>query len=66
MMQNLIYFEWEMVDMDAQTLLLEKEAELVSLREENRKLQDTVDWMHDMIWDLIRKQRRPIAEKQTF
>lgn len=35
------------------TLLLK----IVQLEEENGKLTDTVDWMHDMIWDLIKKSR---------
>lgn len=31
------------------------ELENAKLSEENQHLSDTVEWMHDMIWDLIRK-----------
>ncbi|MCI9446348.1 MAG: hypothetical protein HFH36_02935 [Lachnospiraceae bacterium] len=31
--------------------------ENVLLLEENRKLSETIDWMHDTIWRLVRTQR---------
>lgn len=38
--------------------LLERlRTENILLLEENRKLNDTVDWMHDTIWRLVRTQR---------
>ena len=38
--------------------LLEKlQIENRLLMEENKKLNDTVGWMHDMIWRLVRTQR---------
>ena len=38
--------------------LLEKlQTENRLLLEENKKLNDTVGWMHDMIWRLVRTQR---------
>ena len=38
--------------------LLEKlQTENRLLLEENKKLNDTVGWMHDTIWRLVRKQR---------
>ncbi|MEG0963716.1 MAG: hypothetical protein RR139_12200 [Lachnospiraceae bacterium] len=38
--------------------LLEKlQSENILLLEENKRLNDTVDWMHDTIWRLIRIQR---------
>ncbi|MCI8496109.1 MAG: hypothetical protein HFI74_10605 [Lachnospiraceae bacterium] len=37
--------------------LLEKlRTENMFLMEENRKLSETVDWMHDTIWRLVRTQ----------
>lgn len=36
------------------------ELENAKLSEEKQHLSDTVEWMHDMIWDLIRK-NRPIG-----
>lgn len=38
--------------------LLEKlRSENILLMEENRKLNETVGWMHDTIWRLVRTQR---------
>lgn len=33
--------------------------ENVLLLEENKKLAETVDWMHDTIWRLVRSTQRP-------
>ena len=33
------------------------------LESENKKLSDTVDWMHALIWDLYKKLRSPIQNK---
>lgn len=29
--------------------------ELNRLRDENKKLEDTVQWMHDLIWQMVRE-----------
>lgn len=40
------------------TELLERlQTENILLIEENKKLAETVDWMHDTIWPLVRTQR---------
>lgn len=40
------------------TELLERlQTENILLIEENKKLTETVDWMHDTIWRLVRTQR---------
>lgn len=31
------------------------EAEVVRLRDENKKLEDTVKWMHDLIWQMVKE-----------
>lgn len=36
------------------------QSENTLLLEENRKLQDTIGWMHDTIWKLIRTQHTEI------
>lgn len=36
------------------------QSENTLLLEENRKLHDTIGWMHDTIWQLIRTQRTEI------
>ena len=33
------------------------------LESENKKLSETVDWMHALIWDLYKKLRSPIQNK---
>ena len=35
----------------------EMEKELRQLEAENKKQKDTVEWMHRMIWDMVKKQR---------
>ncbi len=42
---------------DHAELLKKLQSENLLLLEENRKLNDTVGWMHDTIWRLIRTQR---------
>ena len=31
------------------------EAEVVRLRDENQKLEETVKWMHDLIWQMVKE-----------
>lgn len=31
------------------------EQEISRLRDENKKLEDTVQWMHDLIWKMVRE-----------
>ena len=31
------------------------ESELARLQEENKRLEDTVQWMHDLIWQMVRE-----------
>lgn len=31
------------------------EAEIVRLRDENKKLEETVKWMHDLIWQMVKE-----------
>ncbi len=37
-------------------LLKQLQSENTFLLEENRKLNDTINWMHDTIWHLVRTQ----------
>ena len=39
-------------------LVCELEEEIKRLREENRKLEETVQWMHDLIWKLVKERKR--------
>ena len=36
-------------------------AQIVALEEENQKLNETVTWMHQTIWDMIHRQEQPDA-----
>lgn len=36
-------------------------AQVTALEEENQKLNETVAWMHQTIWDMINRQRQPEA-----
>lgn len=40
-------------DKDAAICALEKE--VARLRNENKKLEDTVQWMHDLIWKMVKE-----------
>lgn len=31
------------------------EQEIARLRDENKKLEETVQWMHDLIWKMVRE-----------
>lgn len=31
------------------------EEEIARLRDENKKLEETVQWMHDLIWKMVRE-----------
>lgn len=31
------------------------ETEIARLRDENKKLEDTIAWMHDLIWQMVRE-----------
>ncbi len=42
---------------DEQKTIEELEAQLNALREENKKLNETIAWMHDLIWEMIQKQK---------
>lgn len=40
-------------------LIDELKSRIAYLESENKKLSDTVDWMHALIWDLYKKMRAP-------
>ena len=41
----------------------ELKSRIAFLESENKELSDTVDWMHELIWDLYKKLRSPIQNK---
>lgn len=44
-------------DNDTMELLEKLKQENTMLHEENKKLNETVEWMHDMIWHFVHAQR---------
>ena len=44
--------------MEEQQKIIENlETQIRTLKKENTELKETVQWMHDLIWDLIKKIR---------
>lgn len=41
----------------------ELDEEIKRLEKENRKEKETVEWMHQMIWDLVRERRNTSGDK---
>lgn len=40
---------------DKDTTICALEKEVARLRNENKKLEDTVQWMHDLIWKMVKE-----------
>lgn len=38
------------------------EAEVSRLRDENKKLEETIQWMHDLIWKMVKEREALKAE----
>ena len=36
------------------------ETEVKRLKDENQKLENTVQWMHDLIWQMVREREDPL------
>ena len=43
-----------MID-EKDTVIINLENEIRRLRDENKKLEDTVKWMHDLIWQMVKE-----------
>lgn len=43
--------------MNQSELILQLQEENAVLKAENKKLSETVEWMHDMIWSLIKRNK---------
>lgn len=37
------------------TLIYNLENEIRRLRDENKKLEETIEWMHDLIWQMVKE-----------
>lgn len=41
------------------------EAEVARLRDENKKLEETIQWMHDLIWQMVKeREEQKLAKNQ--
>ncbi|MBQ9765782.1 MAG: hypothetical protein IJW18_06265 [Lachnospiraceae bacterium] len=49
----------DIVPNTSQEYINELTAKIAFLEEENHKLNDTVAWMHDLIWDMYKKLHIP-------
>lgn len=48
---------YDMID-EKDKLIHSLEAEVLRLRDENKKLEDTVQWMHDLIWQMVKEREK--------
>lgn len=45
--------------MDEKDIMIHKlEAEIIRLSDTNKKLEDTVQWMHDLIWQMVKEREK--------
>lgn len=49
---------------DKDTTICALEKEIARLRNENKKLEDTVQWMHDLIWKMVKEREESHAKPQ--
>lgn len=40
------------------TLIHNLEAEIIRLTDANKKLEETVQWMHDLIWQMVKEREK--------
>lgn len=53
----------EIIVEELQKTIASLEEEIARLRDENKKLDETVKWMHDLIWQMVRERE---DENVTF
>ena len=46
-----------MTEQEYKVQLERLQQQIEELKKENAELQDTVQWMHDLIWEILNKQR---------
>lgn len=60
--ENLAAPENEILINEWQKSIVVLEQEVARLRDENKKLEDTVKWMHDLIWQMVREREEEKVE----
>lgn len=53
--ENMTARENEIIIDEWQKTIASLEQEIARLRDENNKLEETVKWMHDLIWQMVRE-----------
>ena len=53
--ENMTALENEIIIGEWQKTIASLEQEIARLRDENNKLEETVKWMHDLIWHMVRE-----------
>ena len=53
--ENMTALENEIIIGEWQKTIASLEQEIARLRDENNKLEETVKWMHDLIWQLVKE-----------
>ncbi len=53
--ENMTAQENEIIINEWQKTIASLEQEIARLRDENNKLEETVKWMHDLIWQMVRE-----------
>ena len=53
--ENMTAQENEIIVDEWQKTIASLEQEIARLRDENNKLEETVKWMHDLIWQMVRE-----------
>ena len=53
--ENMTAQENEIIIGEWQKTIAALEQEIARLRDENNKLEETVKWMHDLIWQLVKE-----------
>ena len=50
------------LSLESQALITQLNAEILRLEAANRYLNDTLRWMHDTIWELLKARKNPLTE----
>ena len=53
--ENMTALENEIIIGEWQKTIASLEQEIARIRDENNKLEETVKWMHDLIWQMVRE-----------
>ena len=64
--ENMTALENEIIIGEWQKTIASLEQEIARLRDENNKLEETVKWMHDLIWQMVREREDENVEFELW